>query len=268
MMSPRWGAALRRLELRHIVANSQVRFVSVSSAAADFTARALSLDCRRIQTVLNGVELDAFLAVRPLCPHPERRFVIGCAGRLIADKGFDIVLTAISRIGLPRDQFLLRIAGSGSGEPALRELAHTLGIAESVEFLGHVTDMPQFMAGIDLFVHASVAAEGLSRALIEAQAAGRPVVTSDHAGAREAIDNEVTGVIVPAGDPSALARAIDSFINDSAQWLAMGTAGRERAARVFSAQRVVNELTEIYTQMLDGPLCEISSPPRSEWPVV
>ena len=253
LMSPRWAAMFRRCLLRRIASNPQVRFVSVSSSAGDYTARALSLDRQRIQTVLNGIELDRFLAVPSLVPHPERRFVIGCAGRLIADKGFDLVLIAISQVSVPRNQVLLRIAGAGSGEPALRELSRTLGITECVEFVGQVANMPEFFAGIDLFVHASVAAEGLSRALIEAQAAGRPVVTSDHAGAREAIDDGVTGNIVPARDPAAIARSIDALIHEPVRWLAMGTAARERAARTFSAQRVVAELTHIYTEMLNFP---------------
>ncbi len=251
LQSQRWGPALRRALLRRIGSNPRVRFVSVSSAAADYTAETLPMDRRRIQTILNGVELDRFLAVPHLQRHPESPFVIACAGRLIADKGFDLLLKAVSQLTVPRDQFRVLIAGTGSAEPGLRELCRVLEIDGCVEFVGQVDNMPDFLSQADLFVHASVAAEGLSRALIESQAAGRPVVASEHAGAHEAILNGKTGLIVPGGDSAALAGAIDSLLLHPDRLTALGAAARQHASTAFAAERVVTELCTIYSEMLD-----------------
>lgn len=249
--SPRWGASLRRAVLRRIVSNPRVRLASVSTAAAEYSADALRMDRQRIQTVVNGVSLEHFLAVPELRPHPEGPFVIACAGRLIAEKGFTHILQAVRSMTLPRDKFRVCIAGTGSEESSLRVLCEQWGIADVVQFLGAVSDMPAFFSNADIFVHASVT-EGLARVLMESLAAGRPVVASEHAGVREAIVDGVTGLVVPPGDPLSLAGAIDALLTDPQRRLTMGAAARRYAAEQFSVQRVIAEVSEIYSEMLAG----------------
>ncbi len=249
--SPRWGASLRRAMLRRIVSRTKVRLAAVSTAAAEYSAEALRVNRSRIQTILNGVSLDHFLAVPELRHHPESPMIIACAGRLIAEKGFHHVLEAVRCMTLPRDKFRVCIAGTGSAESSLRELCQQWGIAEIVQFEGSVSDMPAFFAKADLFVHGSVA-EGMARVLMESLATGRPVVASEHAGVREAIDDGVTGLVVPANDPHALAHAIESLLTDPNRRLTMGAAARRCAADQFSVQRVINEVAELYSDMLIG----------------
>lgn len=249
--SQRWGASLRRAVLRRIVSNPLVRFAAVSTAAAEYSAEALRVDRHRIQTVVNGVSLDHFLGVPELRHPPDRPFVIACAGRLIVEKGFHHVLQAVRCLTLPRDRFRVRIAGTGSAESSLRELCQQLGIAELVQFVGSVSDMPAFFSDADICVHASES-EGLSRVLMESLASGRPVVASEHAGVREAIVDGITGLIVPASDPASLAQAIESLLTDPKRRLTMGAAARQCAAEQFSVQRVIAEVSELYSQMLNS----------------
>jgi glycosyltransferase involved in cell wall biosynthesis len=251
LQSPRWGASLRRAVLRRIVSSPRVRLVAVSTAAAEYSADALRMNRSRIQTVMNGVSLDEFLAVPELRHDPESPFVIACAGRLIAEKGFHHVLEAVRCMTLPRDKFRVCLAGTGSAESSLRELCQRCGIAEIVHFAGSVTDMPAFFSKADLFVHGSVA-EGLARVLMESLASGRPVVASEHAGVREAIDDGVTGIVVPASEPQLLAQAIESLLTNPSRRLKMGAAARRCAVEQFSVQRVIAEVSGVYSEMLCG----------------
>lgn len=250
LQSQRWGAKLRRTLLRGIASNPQVRFASVSCAATEYTSDALQLDPSRLHTIVNGVQLDRFLDIPPLQPDPDRPLVISCAGRLVADKGFDLLLRAVAFIKPHPDKLILRIAGIGSGEASLRTLTHQLGIAEHVQFLGQVSDMPGFFAGSDIFVHASVAAEGLARVLIESHAAGRPVVVTEHAGAREIVADGITGIVVPQSDPESLATAIESLMVAPNLRLTMGAEARRSAATRFSVTRVIAEVSSLYAEML------------------
>ena len=251
LQSPRWGASLRRAILRRIVSSPKVRLAAVSTAAAEYSAEALRVHRSRIRTILNGVSLDRFLAVPELKHHPERPLVIACAGRLIPEKGFHQVLEAVRCLTLSHDKFRVCIAGTGTAESSLRELCQQWGIAEIVQFAGSVSDMPAFFSKADLFVHGSVA-EGLARVLMESFASGRPVVASEHAGVREAIHDGVTGLVVPASDPMALAEAIESLLTDPNRRLTMGAAARRCATNQFSVQRVIREVAELYSDMLIG----------------
>ena len=248
--SDRWGPTLRRMLCRRLFACPHVSLVAVSNVAADYAATELRLNPERIQTVVNGVELDRFLQLSEVSSdRPSDRFVIASVGRLISDKGFDQVLHAVQQLSTPRDQVQLRIAGTGSAEGKLRELATSLGIAAQVEFAGQVTDMPSFLQSSHLFVHSSVS-EGMSRSIIEAMAAARAVVATAHAGVQDLVIPNETGVVVPAGSPAVLAQAIDQLLFDRPRLADMGRAGRARARSHFSAERVAQEIGEIYMKTL------------------
>lgn len=248
--SQRWGARSRKWFLRRIALRKHTRLVAVSTAAAQYTCKALRLSGDRVTVVLNGAELDRFLAISDLVIDESDPIVLVSAGRLIADKGFDILIKAFSRLDQDKRLSRLLIAGRGSAEEDLRTLGRALGVEDRVEFVGQISDMPELFSRASLYVHASVAAEGLSRSLMEAQAAGRPIVSSHHPGADEAIEHQVTGLIVPPDDSTAMAAAIDSLIRDPQQMQAMGAAARIRAARLFSAERVVAEIETLYHEML------------------
>ena len=248
----RWPDAFRRFLLRRIVNRPRTQLVAVSDSAADYTATSLGLERSRVRTIVNGLALDRFLAVPNLNPAFQSQFVIACAGRLIADKGFDLIIRSVALLNIPKERVLVRIAGTGSAEPQLRSLATELGVESNLEFAGQVSDMPQFLGQADIFVHSSVAAEGMARVLIESQAAGRPVVTTDHAGAREAVVDGITGLVTPPSDPVALSAAIESLVRNRSRLVEMGDAARCRAEQMFPIGRVLAEVSDQYIQMLKG----------------
>ena len=250
LVSPRFGSRMRLALSKRLFSGGNVRFVSVSQAAAEYSINALQISSESVSTVLNGVDLDRFLDIPTLPIVRPTPFIVSCAGRLVSDKGFEDILRAIKLTQLPPDALRLRVAGEGSLLPALKYLAHDLGISEHVSFLGQVTNMPGFLERSDAFVHNSIAAEGLSRAMLEAMGAGRPVISSDHAGAREAIEDGRTGFVVPIQSPASIASAIHTLIQNPTLHHTIGTAARHEAQKRFSVHRVTNEVVAIYNSVL------------------
>ena len=118
-----------------------------------------------------------------------------------------------------------------------------------VEQWGQRIDMPQVLASAHLVVLPSYR-EGLPKVLIEAAACGRAVVTTDVPGCRDAIDCDVSGVLVPVRDAVSLADAMEVLINDPARCQAMGNAGRALAERAFDIRLVVAAHMQIYEQLI------------------
>lgn len=259
LTSTRWGDTVRRRYLQHVVSNPRVHLAAVSQATADYTARALKLPRERVQTIVNGLPLDRFLAIPALTLESRSRFTIACAGRLIPDKGFHHVIRAVSQIKTHREQIVVKIGGTGSAESDLRGLAQSLGVAENIVFAGHVFDMEAFLEDSDLFIHASLS-EGMARVLMETQAAGRPILAMDHAGLNEVLEDGVTGLVVSQGDTTAMAQRIESLVTDRPKLLALGAAARQRAERLFRIERVIEEVAELYEKMATAPVGEGSWP--------
>jgi glycosyltransferase involved in cell wall biosynthesis len=141
----------------------------------------------------------------------------------------------------------LAIAGRGEEEDNLRTLARDEGIAERVTLLGFRRDVPDILAAADVFVMPSLS-EGLPLALVEAMAAGLPVVVSEVGGVPEVAATGREAILVPPGDPAPLARGLATLLRDQRARAAMGVAARERAVRDFS----VSTMCEAYARLYRG----------------
>jgi glycosyltransferase involved in cell wall biosynthesis len=128
-------------------------------------------------------------------------------------------------------------------------MVRRLGLQEDVTFMGFVSDVPAFLSGIDLFVLPSLY-EGLGVAVIEAMAAGKPVVASCVGGLPELVDNEVTGLTVPPGDPPALARAISHVLFRKEALDCMGVKARERVQQHFTMEQMAKKNEGFYYELL------------------
>jgi glycosyltransferase involved in cell wall biosynthesis len=117
--------------------------------------------------------------------------------------------------------------------------------------LGQRRDTAALLSCADVFVLPSLV-EGLPLSVLEAMAAGVPVVATDIPGTREAVEHEVTGLLVPARDAQALTRAIDRTLTNAAATATRTMAARERARRDFSTDAVVARVTDLYTSLLHG----------------
>jgi glycosyltransferase involved in cell wall biosynthesis len=167
-------------------------------------------------------------------------------GRLHAQKRPDVLVEAWRRLGTAAPP--LRIAGSGPLEERIREAAAGL----PVELLGARGDVPALLASSGGFVLASDY-EGLPLALLEAMATGLPCVATAVDGVPEALEHGREGLLVPPGDPAALAGAVASLVRDPGRARALGAAARERVRRDFSADAMIDAYARLYRDLRSSP---------------
>jgi glycosyltransferase involved in cell wall biosynthesis len=176
---------------------------------------------------------------------PADAFLVGTVGHLAAHKGFDLFLEAAA--GAAREIPLARfvVVGEGAQERNLRRRGMELGLGERVWFAGFRDDMPDVLAGLDLFVLASRGGEGSPAVLKEAMAAGVAVVATALDGVGEIIEDAEHGVLTPPGDAPALARAIVRLAADGALRARLVSGARRRAGD-FTIDRMVDRTREVY----------------------
>jgi glycosyltransferase involved in cell wall biosynthesis len=167
---------------------------------------------------------------------PPNGWLLGSVGRLTHQKGFDVLLHALSM--LSRDDFNLLIFGVGEEDSRLRTLAAELRLQEQVRFAGYRRDLPRLLGSLDLYLQPS-RFEGMPLALLEAMAAARPVIASGVDGNRDLIENGVHGWLVPPEDPVMLAKAIQEAISDSKEAQRRGISAHQRVAADFSVDSMV-----------------------------
>jgi len=171
--------------------------------------------------------------------------VIGYLGALEEKKGLLDLFDAVERGGLAGPTLLL--GGEGALEPALRDRA--AGRAFPVVFAGRVDEVGGFLAAIDVFVFPSHQ-EALPLALLEAMAAGLPIVATTVGGIPEAIEDGVTGLLVPPRQSGALAEALRRLVENPALRRRLGEQARRTAAEKFSAERMVQATEALYAEIL------------------
>lgn len=181
-------------------------------------------------------------------------FMIGLVGRLAPWKGQHVFLEAFATAFRGAD-VQARIVGTAMfGEDdyahGLRELAAQLGIEDQVEFRGFREDIWRELSDLDALVHSSVSPEPFGQVVLEGMAARLPVVATASGGPAELITDEVDGLLVPAGDAPALAKALVRLRNDSALRDRLATAASERS-RAFTPERTAKALLEVYDSILE-----------------
>ena len=163
----------------------------------------------RIVVVRNGVDLEAFdraAAAEPEAPAPEPGGIVSVANMHHPVKGQTDLLMAMKEVLRVRPDAHLVLVGDGVRRPYLERSARQLGIAERCHFVGHRLDAPSLLSRAAIGVSASYA-EGISNAILEAMAMRLPVVATAVGGTPEAVSHGITGLLVPPGDPEALAGA-------------------------------------------------------------
>jgi glycosyltransferase involved in cell wall biosynthesis len=168
-------------------------------------------------------------------------------GRLRGPKDFLTLVRAVAE--LEPGSVRLRIAGDGPDRGALEAEVARLGLEEAVELLGMRTDIAELLAAAGVFVLCSDS-EGLPMSVLEAMAAGVPVVATAVGGVPELVSDAETGILVPPRDPAALARALGALAADADLRERMGEAGRRRAEGEFSLAACQRAHLEVYRAAL------------------
>jgi glycosyltransferase involved in cell wall biosynthesis len=177
-------------------------------------------------------------------------------GRLVAKKGFGVLLEAWPAVLRGCPSATLAIVGYGDLREHLEQQAQALGIAGSVRFTGQLerTKTAAYVAAADLFALPIVrdGVDGLPNALLEAMGAGRAVVASRVAGVPDVIDDAVHGLIVPERDPAALASAMLRVLNDRALAERLGAAARARVERELTWERTAERFEAVFQTVLQA----------------
>jgi glycosyltransferase involved in cell wall biosynthesis len=209
----------------------------------------------RVTVLPNGIDVarvDAAVARRETPPLTSGRGpVIGTIGRLSEKKGQADLLEAAARVFEHVPTARLCLVGDGPLRATLETRAAELGIRDRVDFTGSIPDGVRKLADFDVFVLPSHM-EGMSNGLLEAHAAGVPVVATDVGGNAEVTRDGETGLVVPSRDPLALADAILRLIKDPGRARAMAAAGRKRIDSEFTVQRMVTRMEHLYGGLLEA----------------
>lgn len=233
----------------YLLADRVVRRVTTEVICVSETERREGLAARtcvedRTVVIRNGVEPESF----PVRVHAavERPRLVSL-GRFKAPKDFGTLLEALAQL---RDvPFEAVLVGDGPQRRALERAAQELGLSDVVEFAGERDDVPSLLAGADCFVLSSTS-EGMPISVLEAMAAGLPVVASDVGGVHELVREGETGFLVPAQDAAALARAIRPVLADHHERARLGANGRSDVEATFTVARVRRQHADLYHRLL------------------
>ncbi len=243
-----WQRHLALVLYRLALGHRHSRVIFQNPADRDVLLRAGAL--RAAQVVMmrgSGVDLQAF---RPR-PWPAQPVTAVMAARLLRDKGVVEFAEAARILRQQGSPVRCRLAGSPDPEnPASIDASTLQGWQDDgwLDYVGECTDVAALYAQAHIVVLPSYR-EGLPKSLIEAAAAGRPVVTTDVPGCRDAIEPGVSGLLVPARDASALAGALHRLAGDAALRVRMGAAGRALAERDFGLERIVQAHLAVYADL-------------------
>jgi len=246
----RWALLLFRLIWRRAD-----RIIAISEAVKSWLVQDFGVLHKKIQVVYYGIELEQRISTAQdlrSMSGLEGKLLIGSIGRLEPRKGHDLLIQAIPSVVQKFPQAMLLIAGHdpwGYGR-VLERLVVQLNMEKHVRFLGFQSDIPSFLHAIDVFALAS-RSEGFGQVVIEAMAAGKPVVVQRIVPLTEIVVDGETGFCVEPENPSALAEKIVWLISHPEEGKQIGEKGRERVHYMFSAKRMVNEIIKFYEQLLD-----------------
>ncbi|MBA3738690.1 MAG: glycosyltransferase [Actinobacteria bacterium] len=211
-----------------------------------------------------GLELDDLLAPAPGTGEARRRLglsqhgaVVGIVGRLVPIKDHVTFLEAAARIAARRPDVTFVVAGDGELRSALEAQGRGM-LGDRIRFLGWVTDLPTLYAAIDVVVLTS-RNEGTPVSLIEAGAAAKPVVCTRVGGVDDVVRHDVTGLLVPAGDPAGIAAAVLRLMEDQGMARSMGEAARGWVRDRFTAERLADDLSNLYRELIARPANRRSS---------
>ncbi|MHB8742772.1 MAG: glycosyltransferase [Sulfuricaulis sp.] len=243
-----------RMRLQRLLSQYTNRIFSVSEQLKQDLTTHVGIPAACIEVLYNGVDTNKThardrIAVRQELNVCDSDIVIGSVGRLVPVKNYAILLRAVSAL-LANHEVKAIFVGEGPERPALEALTDSLQIRQAVRFLGHRNDVRDMLAGMDIFVLPSQS-EGMSNTLLEAMAAGIPVVASDVGGNTEIVRDKQDGLIFPHNDLTKLQTCLAILCHDDTYRKQLGGTGRLRALQAFSIQAMIARYEDLYNRAFE-----------------
>jgi glycosyltransferase involved in cell wall biosynthesis len=245
--------------LEYLATLASTRGICVSHAIAQEARKLHIAPQHKLVVVCNGIDPAPFIAAtqngargtfRRELGIPNDHLLIGNTGRLAPQKDNQSLIQAIAglRSILTDVPFALVLAGDGPEQKKMEDLVGSLGLTEQVRFLGFYSDIPAFLAGIDIFVSPSFR-EGMSISLLEAMAAARPIVTTSIPPNAELIEHEATGLLVSPKAPEEISKAIIRYVQDPDLAQRCAAAARQCVSEQYVIDRMFQETLSLYINL-------------------
>jgi len=221
--------------------------VLISEATRRFYIWHRRIPAAKTHVILNGARLDRFLSC-PASPGGARpRIRFGTASRMVADKDHFTLLNAFAQVAESLQNVELHVAGDGPLSSSIRSYASELKLSDKVTFHGAIGDIARYLQSLDIFVLSSVN-EGLPIAVLEAMAAGLPIVSTRAGGIQEAAIDGVNALFADCGDAKGLARAMLQMAQRP-NLREIGAHGRELVAKRFQIDRTWSEYDRLFNDL-------------------
>jgi glycosyltransferase involved in cell wall biosynthesis len=243
---------------RWLLARGTARTVFVSAALQNDLHPLLKIPAHRCAVIENGIDMSRYSGVTPAGLRsalglPGTAVLVGSIGNLRRAKGYETLLNAAQAVCAASPDIHFVIAGDTEGGlfPELQQLRAQLSLADRVHFLGLRSDVAAILADVDLFVLSSHT-EGFSLALVEAMASGRAVIATRSGGPERIINTPQAGILVPSGNPQALATEIRRLLADGTLRNQLAAAARAAVIERFSSERMVSDYRRLAAEVIAG----------------
>jgi len=243
-----------------VIANSEFIAEQIRSVYGVGTGE----DAKRLVTIPRGIDTTRFFSPAAVSAEriiqlatrwrlPDGRPVVMLPGRLTRWKGQTVLIEALKHLG--RQDIICLIVGDDQGRTGYREelegMVRRFGLESVVRFVGNCTDMAAAYMLADVVVSASTDPEAFGRIAVEAQAMGRPVIATDHGGARETVEPGKTGWLVKPGDAMALADVLRQALTiDAEDRATMASAGRDNVLQNYTVEQMRARTLDVYRDLL------------------
>lgn len=239
---------------RWLYGRATARVVTTGEALARQLVRDNGLDPARVESIPTGIDLARFGTIprgeaRAALGLPADAPIVGIVATLRSWKGHRHLLDAFARVAAPGA--LLVIVGDGPQRDALERQAASLGLGGRVRFAGQQRDVAPWLAAFDAFVLPSTANEGVPQALLQAMAARVPCVTTNAGAIPEIAQDRATALVVPPGEPAALADAIDELLRDRALGERLASAARDAVVPACALGAMLDRMEAAFRRAIE-----------------
>lgn len=257
-----WVQQTRRTPLYYWLDRMSLRYYEkVICVSPDLyrTCRQVGVPSSRCSLLENGIDADDFRRRRTVAEAkkalsiPPNRKIVGAAGRLSAEKGFDLLIRSVDHLLTNGHDLQVLIFGEGSEQASLNSLIASLGRADRIQLMGYQSNLRPFYEAMDVFVLSSLR-EGLPNVVLEAMAMSVPVIATRVAGIPRLVKNGENGTVVEPGSIAAITEALKDLIADGKRRAQYSDQARQTVVANYSFALRMQKLKELYDNLLVCPL--------------